>query len=352
GARLLAEGETGAVHPGDPAAAIAIRDASDELVKPAGSLGALETVLERWAIATGSPPPADPRTAILVFAADHAVTQHHVSLYPARVSAQVAAAAARHETAIGVLAEAHHAELIVVDVGLAGPRIPEVTDRRVANGSADITRGPALTARQLRSAIESGHALAHELAPRCDLLVLGEIGIGNTTVAAALLAALTRLPPEAVCGRGTGLDAQGLARKRAAVAAALAANAPEPNDPLECLRRVGGLELAALVGALLAAASEKRLIILDGFAVGVAALTAYRLQPALRDYLIAGHRSAEPAHHRVLTELGLEPLLDLRLRLGEASGAALALPLLSLASKLHHGMRHFDEAGVERVGPG
>jgi nicotinate-nucleotide--dimethylbenzimidazole phosphoribosyltransferase len=340
-----------AVRPGDPAAAIRVRDASDELVKPPGSLGGLETLLERWAIATGTLPPPDPRAGILVFAADHGVAQHRVSLYPARVSAQVAAAAARHETAIGVLADAHNAELIVADVGLKGAAVPELVNRRVADGSADITRGPALTQQQLQSAIEAGYALATSLAERSDLFVLGEIGIGNTTVAATLLAALTGLQPEAVCGRGTGLDAQGLARKRATVAAALATNAPDPRDPLGCLRRVGGLELAALVGALLAAAAQKRPIVLDGFAVGVAALAAYRLEPAVRDYLIAGHRSAEPAHHDVLTELGLEPLLDLRLRLGEASGAALALPLIALASKLHHGMRRFDEARVDRAEP-
>jgi len=337
------------VQPGDPAAAIRIRDDSDELVKPAGSLGALETLLERWAIATGALPPTDPRAGILVFAADHGVAQHRVSLYPARVGAQVAAAAARHETAIGILADAHDAELIVADVGLKGAAVPELVDRRIADGSADITLGPALTEQQLQSAIEAGYELATSIAARSDLLVLGEIGIGNTTVAATILAALTGLTAEAVCGRGTGLDAQGLARKRATIAAALVTNAPDPNDPLECLRRVGGLELAALVGALLAAAAQKRPIVLDGFAVGVAALTAYRLQPALRDYLIAGHQSAEPAHHHVLTELGLEPLLDLRLRLGEASGAALALPLVALASRLHQGMRRFDEAGVERA---
>jgi nicotinate-nucleotide--dimethylbenzimidazole phosphoribosyltransferase len=337
------------VQPGDPASAIRVRDASDELVKPAGSLGALETLLERWAIATGAPPPPDPRVGILVFAADHGVTRHAVSLYPARVGAQVAAAAARHETAIGVLADAFQAELVVADVGLAGERLSGLVDRRVADGSADITAGAALTHEELQSAIEAGHELASALASHCDLLVLGEIGIGNTTVAATLLAALTGLPAEMVCGRGTGLDAQGLARKQAVVAAAIARNAPNPSDPLECLRCVGGLELAALVGALLAAASDGHPVVLDGFAVGVAALNAYRIQPAVRDYLIAGHRSAEPAHDRVLTELGLEPLLDLRLRLGEASGAALALPIIAMAAKLHKNMRRFDQAGVDRA---
>jgi nicotinate-nucleotide--dimethylbenzimidazole phosphoribosyltransferase len=337
------------VSPGDAGAAVRVRDASDELVKPIGSLGGLETVIERWAMATGAPPPSEPRAGILVFAADHGVSKRGVSLYPARVGAQVAAAAARGETAIGVLADALGAELVVADVGLVGTPVPGLTDRRVAAGTADITTGPALSAEQLRAAIEAGHALAGDLAQRCDLIVLGEIGISNTTVAAALLAALTGLPAEAVCGRGTGLDAQGLEHKREIVNAALDANTPNSADPLECLRRLGGLELAALVGALLAAAAARRPILLDGFATGVAALAACRLQPALRDYLIAGHRSAEPAHNHVLTELGLEPLLDLRLRLGEASGAALALPLIGLAARLHTEMRRFDEAGVDRT---
>jgi nicotinate-nucleotide--dimethylbenzimidazole phosphoribosyltransferase len=345
--RLAAE-----VSPGDPDAAVRVRDASDELVKPTGSLGGLETLIERWAMATGAPPPHEPHAGILVFAADHGVSKHGVSLYPARVGAQVAAAAARRETAIGVLAHALDAELIVADIGLAGARVAALTDRRVADGTADITTGPAVSPEQLRAAIEAGHALAGDLAKRCDLIVLGEIGIGNTTVAAALLAALTGLPAEAVCGRGTGLDAQGLEHKQDTVNAALDANTPNSADPLECLRRLGGLELAALVGALLAAAAARRPILLDGFATGVAALAACRLQPALRDYLIAGHRSAEPAHNHVLTELGLEPLLDLRLRLGEASGAALALPLIGLAARLHTEMRRFDEAGVDRAPQG
>lgn len=337
------------VMPGDAAAAVRVRDASDELVKPAGSLGGLETLVERWAMATGAPPPVNPRVGILVFAADHGVARHGVSLYPARVGGQVAAAAARGETAIGVLARTLGAELVVADVGLAGARLPGVAYHRVADGTADITLGPALTPDQMRAAVAAGHALAALLAERSDVVVLGEIGIGNTTVAAALLAALTGMSPEAVCGRGTGLDAQGLERKRSTVGAALRANPVSRADPLECLRQLGGHEFAALVGAVLAAAAARRLILLDGFATGVAALVACRLHPAVRDYLVAGHRSAEPAHARVLTELGLEPLLDLRLRLGEGSGAALALPLIGLAARLHTEMGRFDETGVERA---
>jgi nicotinate-nucleotide--dimethylbenzimidazole phosphoribosyltransferase len=270
-------------------------------------------------------------------------------MFPGRVSAQVAAAAARGETAIGVLARALGAELIVADVGLRGPSPGGgVRDVRVADGSDDFTHGPALGEETARAAVQAGWALGDELARHCELVVLGEIGIGNTTAAAALLAALTGLPAAAVCGRGTGLDAQGLERKRAAVQAGLDANACQADDPLGCLAAVGGLELAALAGAMLAAAARRRAILLDGFAVGVAALASCRATPVLRDYLFAGHRSAEPAHAHVLTELGLEPLLDLRLRLGEASGAALAVPLIALAGRLHAEMGRFAEAGVER----
>jgi nicotinate-nucleotide--dimethylbenzimidazole phosphoribosyltransferase len=339
------------IRGGDPEAAVRARDASDELVKPAGSLGLVETVLERWAMATGAPADPDFGAAMLVFAADHGVAAHRVSLYPARVSGQVAEAAARGETAIAVLARALGAELVVADVGLRGARRPGLVDVRVTDGSADITAGPALTAEQLGQAIAAGHELAAGLCGANQVLVLGEIGIGNTTVAAALLAGLTGLPAEAVCGRGTGLDSQGVERKRAAVAAALRANAVDPADALECLRRLGGPELAALVGAILAAAARRRLVLLDGFATGVAALVAQRLHPAVRDCLIAGHRSAEPAHAVVLTELGLEPLLDLRMRLGEGSGAGLALPLLRLGARLHRDMGRFDETGVDRAEP-
>lgn len=337
------------VGPGDAAAAIRVRDASDELVKPAGSLGALETLVERWAMATGAPPPVSPRVGVLVFAAEHGVARHSVSLYPARVGGRVAAAVARGETAIGVLARALGAELVVADLGLTGTGRPGVLGHRVAEGSADITLGPAMTQEQLKAGVAAGHSLAAVLAERSDVIALGEIGIGNTTVAAALLAAITGLSPEAVCGRGTGLDAQGLERKRATVAAALRANPANPADPLGCLRRLGGHEFTGLVGSMLAAAAAHRLILLDGFATGVAALVACRLQPPVRDYLIAGHRSAEPAHAHVLTELGLEPLLDLRLRLGEGSGAALALPLIGLAARLHREMGRFDATGVERA---
>ncbi|MBW4077096.1 MAG: nicotinate-nucleotide--dimethylbenzimidazole phosphoribosyltransferase [Acidobacteria bacterium] len=337
------------VRPGEVAAGITVRDVEDELVKPLGSLGVLEGVVQQWAVATGAPPPRDMKPAILVFAGDHGVSTHQVSLFESRVSSQIAVAAARGATAIGVLARSHDAALSVVDVGLSGERAPGVIDRRVACATSDISRGAAMTHDELRRAVQTGYVEARAMVRDCDVLIVGEIGIGNTTVAAALLAALTRSSARDVCGRGTGLDAQGLDRKRAIVEEALRINTPDAGDALECLRRVGGFEFAALVGAMFAAGEARRPILLDGFATGVAALAACRLQPALRDYLIAGHRSAELAHARVLDELGLEPLLDLRLRLGEASGAALAFPLVKLAATLHAEMESFDDARVDKA---
>jgi nicotinate-nucleotide--dimethylbenzimidazole phosphoribosyltransferase len=369
----------------DAAARIAARDRADLLVKPAGSLGALEDVVERWSAATGAPPPAPLRAAHLVFAADHGHAARGTSLFDGAVSGQVAAAAARGETAIGVLARAREETLVVADVGLRGPTPPGCVDRRCAAGTADFVAGPAMTAGQRDAATTAGAELARALLAEsgADCLVLGEIGIGNTATAAAVLCALTGAEPREVVGRGTGLDAQGVERKARTVADALARAAssgaerggtversgtaerggtaervgpgsggdgaapPARADPADALREVGGLELAALVGAIHAAHDARTPVILDGLAVGVAALAAVRLRSACREWLVAGHRSAEPAHALVLDELGLEALLDLRLRLGEASGAALALPLIEQAGRLHREMATFTEAGVD-----
>jgi nicotinate-nucleotide--dimethylbenzimidazole phosphoribosyltransferase len=337
-----------------PAARTAARDHADALVKPVGSLGQLEDVVERWAAATGAPPPAPLRAAHLVVAADHGHVERGTSLFGARVSGEVAAAAARGQTAIGVLAAARGERLTVADVGLRDATPDGCVDLHVARGTADFVTGAAMAATERDAAVATGARLAEAALgaePAADCLVLGEIGIGNTTTAAALLCALTGTAPEDAAGRGSGLDAQGLARKRATIAAALArhgaaADQDHQHETAEVLRRLGGLELAALVGAIHAAHDARVPVLLDGFTVGVAALIAVRLRPACREWLFAGHRSAEPAHARVLLELGLEPLLDLRLRLGEGSGAALALPLIEQAGILHTRMATFDEAGV------
>lgn len=336
-------------HPGlDRAAAIAARDRLDQLVKPAGSLGALEPLIERWAQITGSPPPEHVHAGILVCAGDHGHVEHRTSLFKGVVSSQVAAAAARGETALAVLARAGGHRMLLADLGLRGPTPSGVRDLKVSDGTLDMTSADALGPEQLARALAAGEELATELAGEgIDCLVLGEIGIGNTTAAAALACALAGISPETAVGRGTGLDAAGLERKRVAVTAALDRHGRRLT-PRVALQAFGGLELAALVGAIRAAKRLRMPAILDGYAVGVAALAAVGLDPLVGEVLIASHLSAEPGHAIVLTELGLEPLLDLRLRLGEASGALLALPLIGAAGTLHRQMGTFEESGVAR----
>jgi nicotinate-nucleotide--dimethylbenzimidazole phosphoribosyltransferase len=333
----------------DREAAILARDRLDRLVKPTGSLGALEALVERWASITGAAPPATLHAGVLVFAGDHGHVRRGTSLYGAEESAQVAAAAARGDTAAGVLVRHGGHELIVADVGLAAPTPAGVRDLKVRAGSADMLDGPALTDAEVEAALAGGAALVDELAERVDCLVLGEIGMGNTTTTAALVCALTGASPADTVGRGTGLDAQGLARKRRVVADAVALHGA-PLAPRAALAAVGGLELAALAGAAQAAARRGLPVVLDGYATGAAALAARRAAPAVGEALVASHRSAEPGHEIVLRELGLEPLLDLRLRLGEASGALLALPIIAASGALYRGMATFEEAGVARRG--
>ncbi len=300
--------------------------------------------------------PAPLKAVHLICAADHGHTTHGTSLFSSAVSSQVAQAAARGETAIGVLAKARGEHLVVADVGLRGPTPEGCLDRSIAPGSADTTSGPAMSAQQSEAAIECGRALTREAleSSGADCVVVGEIGIGNTTTASALLCALSGAEPERVVGRGTGLDAAGVKRKREVVSAIVdrhrrwcAERSHDPEDPQVVLASVGGLEFAALVGVMLQAPSQRVPVLLDGFATGVAALIAVSMEPASREWMFAGHRSAEPAHGYVLSELGIEPLLDLRLRLGEGSGAALALGLIEQAGRLHREMSTFVEAAVD-----
>ncbi len=345
--------ETRPAPPGagpDRAAAIAARDRLDQLVKPGGSLGALEALIEHWAQIAGGPPPERPRAGVLVCAADHGHVGHGTTLFEAEVSTQVAAAAARGETAVGVLARRDGHELLVADVGLLGPTPAGVRDMKVAAGSADMLAGPALESDMLERALGAGAALAGELADSgADCLVLGEIGVGNTATSAALVTALTGASPAVTVGRGTGLDAAGVERKRELVAAALDRHGA-PLPVREALLAVGGLELAALAGAAIEAGRRRLPVMLDGYAVGAAALAAVEIDGAVAETLMASHRSAEPGHALVLAQLGIEPLLDLRLRLGEASGALLALPVVAAAGALHRNMATFEECGVARGG--
>jgi nicotinate-nucleotide--dimethylbenzimidazole phosphoribosyltransferase len=260
----------------------------------------------------------------------------------------VAAAAARGESAAGVLARAGGHALLVADVGLRGPTPEGVADRKVADGSADMTTRAGLSAQQLAAALAAGGELAAELdAAGVQCLVLGEIGIGNTATTAALASLLTGAPAAVTVGRGTGLDAAALERKRARVAATVALHTHTAITPETMLAATGGLELAALAGAVIEAWERRLPVVLDGYATAVAALAATRMQPTAGAGLFASHLSAEPGHALVLTELGLEPLLDLRMRLGEASGGLMALPLIERAGLLHAQMATFAEAGVD-----
>jgi nicotinate-nucleotide--dimethylbenzimidazole phosphoribosyltransferase len=285
------------------------------------------------------------RAAIVVAAGDHGVAAEGVSAYPQEVTAQMVANFAAGGAAVSVLAREVGATLVVVDAGTATPvDDPSVRSVRIGAVTENLANGPAMSDDDVRRAYEEAALLVDELDGH-DVVALGEMGIGNTTSASALAAALTGADPAAVCGRGTGLDDAGLARKVDVVRRALAVNADR--DPLAAL---GGFELAFLAGVAAACAERRVVVLLDGFISSAAALAAVARSPRVADVLVASHRSPEPGHAVVLDRLGLEPLLDLRLRLGEGSGAALALPLLHASVAILREMATFDDAGVTDAG--
>ena len=291
-------------------------------------------------------------SAIVVAAGDHGVAREGVSAYPQEVTGQMLANFASGGAAVAVLCRAAGARLVVVDAGVSSPpSVPGVLELSLGSGTANAAFGPAMPRAVALEGIGRGAELGRLLAKEGATVVgLGEMGIGNTTSAAAITCALLGCDPEAACGRGTGLDDEGLARKRAIVSRMLAANDPDPGDPLGVLAQLGGFELVILVGVALGAAAERAVILLDGVISTVAGLVAVRLAPVLGELLVASHRSPEPAHALVLAELGLDPLLDLGLRLGEGSGAALALPLLDAARAILVEMATFGAAGVTDTG--
>ena len=331
--------------------AAATRAALDAKTKPRGSLGRLEDLAVRIAEIRGTPSPGQLRAAVVVAAGDHGVAAHGVSAYPPEVTAQMLANFAAGGAAICVLARRAEADLHVFDLGVAAPAVPGVRDLRVAAGTADLTAGPAMTSEQLDRCLDAGASVAAELADEgIGIVALGEMGIGNTTSASALAAALLDVDPVAVCGRGTGIDDEGLGRKVAAVRSALTANRVDRRDGRSVLAALGGFEIAFLAGLAIAAAERRLVVLLDGFITGAAALAAERVRPGTRSSLIAAHRSPEPGHALVLERLGLEPLLDLRLRLGEGSGAALALPIVQASLAILDEMATFESAGVTDAG--
>jgi len=337
-----------AIAPPPPGGADAAERHLDSLTKPAGSLGRLEEIALRLALLRGGAPEVR-HPVIFTFAADHGVAAEGVSAYPQVVTAQMVENFLRGGAAVNVLARQAGARLVVADFGVAAPL--ERSERLVAcpigPGTANIAAGPAMTREQAVRAIEIGAALAQQaLDAGADLLATGEMGIGNTTVASAIAAALTGGAPERVTGRGTGVDDATLARKVAVVRRALEVNQPDAGDGLDVLAKVGGFEIGGLVGVILAGAARRVPVVLDGFIAGSAALIAVALAPAARHALFAAHRSAEPGHALVLDHLGLTPYLDLSLRLGEGTGAALFIHLARAAALVWSEMATFKAAGV------
>ena len=335
----------------DAAAGAEVQRRLDEKTKPRGSLGGLERLAVRIAGIQRTANPALGTPVVVVCAADHGVAAEGVSAYPSSVTAQMVANYASGGAAVSVLARHAGAQLVVVDCGVAEPLpVPGVLDRRLGPGTASMLRGPAMPRELAISALEAGIGLASELLEGAGCVALGEMGIGNSTAAAALCCALAGATPEQACGRGTGLDDEGLARKRDVVTRALEFNQPGAHDPLGALAAVGGFELGVLAGLALGAAGRGVPVLVDGYPASSAVLVAAALAPALPASLIAAHRSSEPGHRIVLEKLGLQPLLDLELRLGEGSGAALALPLLGAALAILDEMATFASAGVDDSG--
>jgi nicotinate-nucleotide--dimethylbenzimidazole phosphoribosyltransferase len=336
----------------DAAAAAQTQRAFDRKTKPRGSLGRLEELACRVAAIRRRPISGPEPAAVVVVAGDHGIAEEGVSAYPQEVTRQMLANFSAGGAAICVLARAAGARLVVVDAGVAGVfEEGSVLDRRLGPGTANATRGPAMTREQALRALDFGIELAEGLAADgVGLIALGDMGIGNTAISSAVTAALSGCDPVAVVGRGTGVDDEGLRIKLAAVRRALQANATDPKDPVGVLAAVGGFELGVLAGLALGAAASGVPAMLDGFVVGAAALLAARIAPASTAAMIASHLSPEPGHAIVLGELGLSPLLDLRMRLGEGSGAALGLQLVNTALLLLRDMSTFEDAGVSDAG--
>lgn len=343
------------VGPLDAAAERSALEHQDQLTKPRGALGRLEALgVQLAAIAGEDPPPVPAPAAVAVFAGDHGVLAEGVSPWPQEVTAQMVANFVAGGAAINVLARQAGASVTVVDVGVAadlGALVPDdapgLLRRNVRPGTANLATGPAMTEAEVRSALDIGAEVATALvASGARALVTGEMGIGNTTPSAAVIAALLGVEPVTVTGRGTGIDDDGLARKVAVIERGLA-RLPEGADPVRVLAEVGGLEIAALAGLIVGGASHQVPVIVDGVIAAAALLAASSLCPDVLGYVVAGHRSTEPGASAVLGRLALEPVLDLGLRLGEGTGACLALGVVEAAARILREMATFDSAAVK-----
>jgi nicotinate-nucleotide--dimethylbenzimidazole phosphoribosyltransferase len=321
----------------------------DTLTKPLGSLGRLEDLAAQWVAIRSGNVTGPVSKAVYVFAADHGITAEGVSAYPAAVTQQMVLNFLSGGAAINVLARLNQVEVNVIDVGVDADLTGHAAlgQYKVRRGSRNMLREPAMSEEELRAALSVGLALAEvAFVKGNNLIAVGEMGIGNTTAASVMTAALTGMPASLVTGKGTGLDSEAYARKCRIVEAVVSRRFAQPAGPLEILRCAGGLEIAAMTGLVLGAARRQIAIVMDGFISTAAAAIACSLAPAVRSYLFAGHRSQEPGHRVLLAYLDIEPILDLDMRLGEGSGAVLAMPVLEGALRLYREMATFASAGV------
>ena len=342
---------TRGIGPLDQAAIQAARARQDVLTKPHGSLGRLEEISMQLAGITGNSMPQVREKVVVIMAGDHGVVEEGVSAYPQEVTAQMVLNFLRGGAAISVLARQAGARIRTVDMGIAAdiPLEPGLQVRKIGHGTRNLAMGPAMSREKALLSVLTGAALVEdEIRAGADLIATGDMGIGNTTAAAAVAAALTGRSAEELAGRGTGIDDDGLGRKVSAIRRGLDVNRPDARDGLDVLSKVGGFEIGGLAGVILGAAAHRRPVVIDGYISTAAAMIAVSLTPAARDYLIAAHVSAERGHRTMLEWLHLEPLLNLNMRLGEGTGAALAMMLVEAACRVLAEMATFDEAGVTK----
>lgn len=327
------------------------RERLSQLTMPHWALGRLMDLAEDLAAINGSLKPVVARKVVVVMAADHGVTREGVSQYPSEVTPQMVHNFVRGGAAINALAELAHTKVVVVDMGVAADLSAlaaegAIMDKKVRMGTANMAQGPAMSRQEALSALETGIALADELSQTYDLFATGDMGIGNTTSSAAILAALTDFPVELATGRGTGIDDDRLRHKVAVIKKALEINRPDRSDPIDVLAKVGGLEIGAIAGFILGCAARKKPVVVDGFISTAGALLAQGLCPISTEYMIAGHCSAETGHKEMLKRLNKKALLDLDMRLGEGTGAVLAMNLVEAAQRILTRVATFAEAAV------
>ena len=321
----------------------------DNLTKPPGSLGRLEEYAKRLVAITGTLMPAVDNKVIFTFAGDHGVAVEGVSAYPSEVTQQMVLNFLNGGAGINVLARHAGADVVVIDIGVNHdfPDMKGLVARKVISGAKNIRKGPAMTREEAMNCIGVGLDLAAEFSEKgYHLFGTGEMGIGNTTPSSAIAAVLTGRPVSEVTGRGTGINDGALKKKIAVIGDAIAINNPDPSDPIDVLSKVGGAEIGGIAGLIIGAAAKRIPVVIDGFISTAGALIAYCLEPETKDYMFAAHNSVEKGHKAMLEEIGLHPILDLNMRLGEGTGAALAMFMIEAGLRIYKEMATFSEAGV------